>query len=335
MVESCVAYVIDDEALISSIIKACLLREGFQVQTYVSGDLFLKGANLEAPFLLILDKNMPGITGIELIAKLREESRIFEAILVTGYADMESAIHSVKLGLFSYIEKPFNLEHLVATAKGAHAKLQKRLEGSLPSREAVPPGFQAVDVADESLSYLESHLETLNKVAPQSGTATLIQRNLDMALRTVSHLRKLLADQLGKGSAEKEGATEGRSVDLTAILIPLLRGLRPIGGAGPMWVEHLEPVWTKGDRGLLEDALRSFLALALVESRPDGMLLVDLRRAGSQAVVSAVLQDPAGATSAPAALPGELVEKANLLGGELRTSTYLDGAGVELKLLLP
>ena len=77
-----------------------------------------------APYdLIITDLNMPELTGIELIKKIREQDDLVEFIIITGYASLESAVEAIKAGAFDYIVKPFKVEELKVAVRNVRDKL--------------------------------------------------------------------------------------------------------------------------------------------------------------------------------------------------------------------
>ena len=77
-----------------------------------------------APFdLIITDLNMPEVTGIELIKKIREQDDLVEFIIITGYASLESAVEAIKAGAFDYIIKPFKVEELKVAVRNVRDKV--------------------------------------------------------------------------------------------------------------------------------------------------------------------------------------------------------------------
>jgi DNA-binding NtrC family response regulator len=77
-----------------------------------------------APYdLIITDLNMPQVTGIELIKKVREQDDLVEFIIITGYASLESAVEAIKAGAFDYIVKPFKVEELKVAVRNVRDKI--------------------------------------------------------------------------------------------------------------------------------------------------------------------------------------------------------------------
>jgi DNA-binding NtrC family response regulator len=77
-----------------------------------------------APYdLIITDLNMPEVTGIELIKKIREQDDLVEFIIITGYASLESAVEAIKAGAFDYIIKPFKVDELQVAVRNVKDKV--------------------------------------------------------------------------------------------------------------------------------------------------------------------------------------------------------------------
>jgi two-component system response regulator AtoC len=111
--------VVDDEAVVRTRLQKTLTKEGYTVETYGSGEDFLKSQETSPFDLVLLDLKLPGIDGIEVLQGVKTRFAETEVILITGYASIESVIEAVKLGAFHYVAKPLKLDeirHLVARA---------------------------------------------------------------------------------------------------------------------------------------------------------------------------------------------------------------------------
>lgn len=118
------AHVIDDEPLMLSVLSTLLAGLKLDVHCHAAAEEFFEQVEPGAgPHLVLVDKNLPGISGLELVRRHREAGHVFEAILLTGHADMQSAMDAVRLGFYSYVSKPFELEDLMADVLGAVSRL--------------------------------------------------------------------------------------------------------------------------------------------------------------------------------------------------------------------
>jgi DNA-binding NtrC family response regulator len=124
--------IVDDNKELREILEEYLRDEGGLVDGASNGkDALAK--NSHAPYdLIITDLNMPEVTGMEMIRKIKEENDVTEFIIITGYASLDSAVEAVKMGAFDYIVKPFRMEELKVVVKNVREKVAlKRLNMTL------------------------------------------------------------------------------------------------------------------------------------------------------------------------------------------------------------
>jgi two-component system, LuxR family, response regulator FixJ len=116
--ESTVHVIDDDEALRDSL--TFLLRTArLDVQSYPSAAAFLEAlpeANLSC---VITDVRMPGMSGIDLLRRLRERKISVPVIVITGHGDIPLAVEAMRIGAIDFLEKPFDDEVLIASVKAA------------------------------------------------------------------------------------------------------------------------------------------------------------------------------------------------------------------------
>jgi len=103
---------VDDDSAILSIVDKYLSREGYKVSLAESGVEALKLLKDKKIDIVFTDFKMPGIDGIELLAKIKEYSPEIEVIIVTGHGTLESAVKAMKTGSYDYLQKPFKLNLL-------------------------------------------------------------------------------------------------------------------------------------------------------------------------------------------------------------------------------
>ncbi len=111
--------VVDDEPNYLIVLSELLRDEEYEVFTADSGITGLKIARETDIDLVITDMKMPGMDGIELLAKLKEYDSHLPVIMITAYAEVEQAVRAMHLGAFTYLAKPFSNEQLLASAKKA------------------------------------------------------------------------------------------------------------------------------------------------------------------------------------------------------------------------
>ncbi len=115
--------VVEDSKPLREMLVHVLKEDGTRVDAAKDGKDALEKYH-SAPYdLIITDLNMPEITGIELIKKIREHDEAVEFIIITGYASLESAVEAIKAGAFDYIIKPFKVDELQVAVRNVKDKV--------------------------------------------------------------------------------------------------------------------------------------------------------------------------------------------------------------------
>src|ERR1700748_2274892 len=114
-------HVIDDDAAILASISGFLTTRGFALQTYPSAQDFLGTIESCATGCVVTDVRMRGISGIELVGKMKERRLSLPIIVMTAHADISLAIEVMKRGAADLLEKPFNNADLVKAIREALA----------------------------------------------------------------------------------------------------------------------------------------------------------------------------------------------------------------------
>jgi len=113
--------VIDDEPAVVDILVTCLREEGYGALGAETSDEGLKLAILSRPELVLLDIALPGMTGIELLKRIRSIMPTTRVIMVSGNTDPVLAREALELGALAYVDKPFDfayLKRVIAMALG-------------------------------------------------------------------------------------------------------------------------------------------------------------------------------------------------------------------------
>ena len=118
--------VVDDEDAVRGVLEMLLSRRGHQHQTVQTGEAAVDAVRAQRFDLVITDKNLPGISGLDVLREVKQRSPDTDVILMTGYSSMDSAIDALNLGAAGYLEKPF--DHVRIVADKIDAVLEKRRE---------------------------------------------------------------------------------------------------------------------------------------------------------------------------------------------------------------
>jgi DNA-binding NtrC family response regulator len=161
--------VVDDEPIVQKRLKQALAREGHSVETYGSGETFLRDLAVSPFDLVFLDVILPGLDGMEILRRIKGEAPETEVIMITGRASLDAAIEAVKQGAFHYLAKPLKLEEVRHLARKAleHRSLReenRQLKAQLRPREGwgemvgVSPGMQEVFALVRKVAPLDCHV---------------------------------------------------------------------------------------------------------------------------------------------------------------------------------
>ena len=140
--------IVDDEPGIRRALAVLLEAEGYEVACFPSAESFLSEDVLSKPGCLILDIRMPGMSGPELQQELVNRSSALPIIFLTAFADVDTAVNSMKLGAVDFLQKPVDEEKLLtAVARALRnstsgeekklAELQERLATLTPREREI------------------------------------------------------------------------------------------------------------------------------------------------------------------------------------------------------
>lgn len=117
--------VIDDEKIIRETLKGVLKDEGYDAVLAGSAEEGLKLIEAKAPDAVLLDIWLPGMDGIDALKEIKSRNPNLPVIMISGHANIETAVKTTKLGAYDFIEKPLSLDKVIITVE--HALEKKRL----------------------------------------------------------------------------------------------------------------------------------------------------------------------------------------------------------------
>ena len=120
--EKLVVHVIDDDEASRQSLAFLLQAAELEVQTYASATVFLDLAPKLGWSCVITDVRMPGMSGIELLRRLKELDINIPVIVITGHGDVPLAVEAMKVGATDFLEKPFDDDVLLSSVRAALAQ---------------------------------------------------------------------------------------------------------------------------------------------------------------------------------------------------------------------
>jgi two-component system response regulator FixJ len=114
-----VVHVIDDDEASRQSLAFLLQTAKIDVLTHASAAIFLDGLSDLSACCIVTDVRMPGLSGIDLLRRLRELNIVAPVIVITGHGDVPLAVEAMKIGAVDFFEKPFDDEALLASVRSA------------------------------------------------------------------------------------------------------------------------------------------------------------------------------------------------------------------------
>jgi FixJ family two-component response regulator len=164
----CIVFIIDDDPLVRESVADLLNSAGYTTQTYGSATEFFQGQRRDVPACLVLDVELPGLSGLDLQAELAKSGSEIPIVFLTGHGDIPMSVRAMKAGAVEFLTKPFGKQELLDAIK----------EGLLRDRDDRKRRLENVE--------LEKRLETL----------TPRERQV-LALVVAGRLNKQIAGELG------------------------------------------------------------------------------------------------------------------------------------------
>jgi FixJ family two-component response regulator len=196
------AFVVDDDEAIRTLWNWLMASNGIGVRTFATAAEFIDHYDPGAPGCLVLDLKLPGMSGLELQEYLVRSRADIPIVVVTGHADVPSAVTALKSGAVDLIEKPFDYREVLAVIRKAFARDAENRERRARDQEI------RVRVA----SLTERERAVLQRVI-EGKANKLIAAELDISIKTVEAHRAKLMEKMKVGSvAELVQATLGFSL---------------------------------------------------------------------------------------------------------------------------
>jgi len=186
--------IVDDEEPFRRLLDRELGRKGFITDTAENGQAALERLRNESFDVILLDIIMPGMDGISMLKKIRNDPASPAIVVLTGNATIDTAVEAMKNGAYDYISKPYKLEELVIIINRAYEQRKLRIENRLFQEE-----LMRKEEGDEFIGRSRHHAELMkfiDKIAPTDSTV-LIQGESGTG-------KELVANMIWKRSRRKD-----------------------------------------------------------------------------------------------------------------------------------
>lgn len=163
--------VVDDDESIRRMLAAVLAREGYQTVTARDGEDGLALFRSASPDIVLMDIRMPGLSGIEAMREMLKLRPGVAVVLMTAYADLETAVQAIKSGVFDFVIKPFDLAEIGLLVNRAYEMREMRREiRSLQSELSETYRFDRIITNDPAMLSL---CESVARIAPSNASVVI------------------------------------------------------------------------------------------------------------------------------------------------------------------
>ncbi|MFN8829114.1 MAG: response regulator transcription factor [Labrys sp. (in: a-proteobacteria)] len=184
-------FVVDDDVAVRDSLGTLLKIEGYSVSVFADGHSFLAAAKQRTPACVILDVNMPGRSGLDILRELNAQHYPAPIFIISGQGDIPMAVEAIKNGALDFIEKPFDADTVVSHVRDAIAAAERRQKrggeaglSSFPGREHLTPRER----------------EVLGQIAAGASNKEA-GRHLGISPRTIEVHRARIMEKLGAKNA--------------------------------------------------------------------------------------------------------------------------------------
>lgn len=182
-----IVHVVDDNAEIRKGLALLLTSVGIDVRDYAAADEFLErfAPSQEGAECALLDVRLPGMSGMVLLERLRDDYPQLPVIIITGHGDIDMAVRAMKLGAVDFVSKPVSSQALIDRVQDA---LRQAREAAAPSEET-----RSVLARWETLTPREREIFSL---VVSGASSRVIAQRLGISARTVESHRAHIMEKM-------------------------------------------------------------------------------------------------------------------------------------------
>src|SRR4029077_9692353 len=193
--ERCV-HIVDDEAKVRDALTLLLSTAQIESRSYGSAEEYITSKPFREPACILLDNQLPGMSGIELLKRIVAATSDSTVIMITAYGDVPTAVLAMKAGAFHFVQKPFDAEALLATVEEALSRSNETGDAPLEMKEFKARQALLTQREREVLALLLEGLPTkliahhlrISSRTAENHRAAVIQK---MQAHNISHLMRM------------------------------------------------------------------------------------------------------------------------------------------------
>ncbi len=279
-----IILVIDDEEIMRDSCTQILTKDGFQAETAEDGTIGLEMLREIKPDLVLVDLKMPGISGMEVLGKIKEIDPNIISVVITGYATVESAVDAMKIGAYDFLPKPFTPDQLRIIIKRGleRRKLILETESLRQEKKLMEENFITM-VSHQLRSPLVTIIQYYEVIlGGMVGDVPEKQKEIIQKTKTrLEGLLKLITDWLDVAKLDSGQIVDNiKPVSAKKIVTKVIEDLRPLTQEENISLE-LGPCSTndivQGDAETLEQVFSNLVSNAIRYNRPHGKVIISIK----------------------------------------------------------
>jgi len=282
-----IILVVDDEEAMRDSCSMILSKDGFQTETAETGQLGLDKARELRPDLVLIDLKMPGISGFEVLEKIKDIDPQIISIVITGYATVESAVEAMKKGAYDFLPKPFTPDELRIVTRRALERRKLALEAESLRLEKKMLEENFITLVSHQLRSplvaIQQYFEVI--LAGMAGEVEASQKEMIIRARErLGSLLNLINDWLDLARISRGQIVDKlKTVALEKLLERQIEFLKPLASEFGVRLE-LEPVdrpaLVLGDEQTLEQVFGNLISNAIKFNKAGGSATLSINQEG-------------------------------------------------------
>ena len=277
--------VIDDDQAMRLSCKQILTRMGFAVDVFDNGAAGLDGIGRLKPALVVVDLKMPGIGGMEVVARVHEMDPEIVILVITGYATIGTAVEAMKTGAYDFLPKPFAPDEMrVIVNRGLERRALLRATRQLRAEQEQLRRRFVTFVSHQlqsPLSAVHQYLDVLKRLGDTAEFSAQRAQWLERCLTRTRELQELIRDWLTLARVEAGGLVRTHEpVDLRDVVAAIPARYADLAAASRLSLRITStddacPV--PADRQALDVLIDNLVSNAIKYNRTGGSVTVGLR----------------------------------------------------------
>lgn len=261
---------------------------GFEIDVAETAEEALEKIETQHPGLLLLDYKLPGMSGLDLLSKVKPQPHEMLTIMITAYASIETAVVAVKSGAFDFLAKPFTPDELKKTVAKAARRLVLARQVRKLAQEKHKVRFQFVSVLGHELkaplNSVDGYLDILKKKVLGKDISAY-ESMVDRCLVRIQGMRKIIHDLLDLTQIESgERERELKMYDLRETVKLAIETALPEADERKISIQLIadDPITLLADPSEIEIIMNNLISNAIKYNKDSGTVTIRLAKKDDQ-----------------------------------------------------